>query len=888
MADAKEMSEAIKSRFSGNDESNKMQKYLLKQQFEGFSVSTSEGLHKGYDRFQTLLSQLEIHGAGVLHKDANQNFDDLYNNLSVFERNVKCTTVSSSNTQNVAFVSAENTSSTNEVSTAYSVSSPSVSKSQKEGSSSYTDEVIYSFFANQSSTPQLDYNDLEQINDDDIEEMYLKWKVAMISTRIKKFHKRTGRKLQFDTKDLSGHVEEDAQNYIMMAYSSSNSGFDNEVKSCSKACEESYARLKKLFDDQRDKLDDASVEITAYTLTLKKSVFMNKVSDLKDTPVNDRFADGMNAVPPPMIGNYMPSGPDVEIDYSKFTYDLKQTSADESDSKPKNESKVVYEPKVWTDAPIIEEYESDIDNDLVSNVQEDKEKTSFAFIESVKHVKTSRENIKETVTTNHSPKIKKQGRNRHTIKGLGYDFTIKSCFVCSSFSHLIRDCDFHEKRMAKQAELTKSKNKDDPHRALKDKRIFDSRCSRHMTGNKAHLADYQEFKGGYVAFRGSNRRIIGKRKIKTGRLDFEDVYYVEELMHYNLFFVSQMCDKKNKVLFTDTDCLVLSLDFKLLDKNQGISNKPQNKTPYELLTVKNQANKSAGPKEANNSANTQANDDQGANSKEIDLHKEHFVMPIWSAYSTTVKSSRDKIEKNTSFKTCEKPNASTSSTNLINTASTPLSIVGPSRAFNDGELSYHDPFKYALQDDPSMPHLEDIYAIYQMDVKSAFLYGIIDEEVYVSQPPGFVDPKFPNKVYKVVKALYGLHQAPRACVKTANTPIKTQKPLVIDKEAADVDVIPKTSHLYGVKRIFRYLKGQSKLGLSYPKVSSFDLEAYSDNDYAGANLDRKSTINFLVGDLSYGNAKSKLLWLLLLQRQNMLLLHTAVDKFMDSKSTIRL
>nr|GEY62642.1 hypothetical protein [Tanacetum cinerariifolium] len=177
----------------------KMQKDLLKQQFEGFFVSSSEGLHKGYDRFQTLLSQLKIHGAGVLHEDANQKF------LRVFERDVKGTTASSSsNTQNVAFVSANYTSSTNIVSTAYSVSSPSVSKSQQEGSSSYTDEVINSFFSNQSSAPQLDCDDLEKINDDDLVEMDLKWQVAMISMRIKKFHKRTGRKLQFDTKDTVG------------------------------------------------------------------------------------------------------------------------------------------------------------------------------------------------------------------------------------------------------------------------------------------------------------------------------------------------------------------------------------------------------------------------------------------------------------------------------------------------------------------------------------------------------------------------------------------------------------------------------------------------------------------------------------------------------------
>nr|GEU47823.1 hypothetical protein [Tanacetum cinerariifolium] len=110
---------------------------------------------------------------------------------------------------------------------------------------------------------------------------------------------------------------------------------------------------------------------------------------------------------------------------------------------------------------------------------------------------------------------------------------------------------------------------DDPHKALKDKGIVDSGCSRHMKGNKAHLIDYQEFKDGSVAFGGSNGKITSKGKIKAGRLDFEDVYYVEELKRYNLFSMSQMCDKKNKVLFTDTDCLVLSPDFKLPDESQA-------------------------------------------------------------------------------------------------------------------------------------------------------------------------------------------------------------------------------------------------------------------------------------------------------------------------------
>ncbi|GJZ34699.1 hypothetical protein Tco_0580516 [Tanacetum coccineum] len=74
MTDAKEIWNAIKSRFGGNDESKKMQKYILKQQFEGFIVSNTDGIHKGYERFQNLLSQLEIHGAGVSTEDANQKF----------------------------------------------------------------------------------------------------------------------------------------------------------------------------------------------------------------------------------------------------------------------------------------------------------------------------------------------------------------------------------------------------------------------------------------------------------------------------------------------------------------------------------------------------------------------------------------------------------------------------------------------------------------------------------------------------------------------------------------------------------------------------------------------------------------------------------------------
>ncbi|GKC35556.1 putative ribonuclease H-like domain-containing protein [Tanacetum coccineum] len=126
-----------------------------------------------------------------------------------------------------------------------------------------------------------------------------------------------------------------------------------------------------------------------------------------------------------------------------------------------------------------------------------------------------------------------------------------------------------------------------PQYALQDQGIFDSGCSRHMTGNKFYLSDYQDIDGGFVAFGGSSKggKITGKGKIRTRKLDFEDVYFVKELK-FNLFSVSQMCDKKNSVLFTKTECLVLSPDFKLLDESQVLLKIPRQNNMY-IFDLKN-------------------------------------------------------------------------------------------------------------------------------------------------------------------------------------------------------------------------------------------------------------------------------------------------------------
>ncbi|GJR57074.1 hypothetical protein Tco_1499236 [Tanacetum coccineum] len=171
--DAKTLWEAIKTSFGGNKESKKIQKTILKQQYENFVASRSEGLDKTYDRFQKLISQLEIHGEDISQEDANLkllrslplvwnnialimrnksdldtlSMDDLYNNLKVYKAEIKGQSSSSLNSQNVAFVSSKNTSSTNEVvNTAHDVSTASLQG--QVSSLTYADDVMFSFFAN--------------------------------------------------------------------------------------------------------------------------------------------------------------------------------------------------------------------------------------------------------------------------------------------------------------------------------------------------------------------------------------------------------------------------------------------------------------------------------------------------------------------------------------------------------------------------------------------------------------------------------------------------------------------------------------------------------------------------------------------------------------------
>ncbi|GJU24031.1 putative ribonuclease H-like domain-containing protein [Tanacetum coccineum] len=432
--------------------------------------------------------------------------------------------------------------------------------------------------------------------------------------------------------------------------------------------------------------------------------------------------------------------------------------------------------------------------------------------------------------------------------------------------------------------------KGNPKSILQDHAVVDSGCSSHMTGNKAYLSDYKDYNRGFVAFETDPKggKIIGKGQIRTANLDFDDVYFVDELK-FNLFSVSQMCDKKNSVLFTDTECLIMSPSFKLIDESQVVLRAPRQNGVYSLDL------KNIVPSRGITCLYANATTDESklwhrrlghVNFKNINkLVKGHLVRGLPSKVfmngHTCVACKKGKQHKASCKakleRTIRKPlellhmdlfgpvfDAST-----LPNANLPIDPNMPdleddSNVFpNDGIFSgaYDDEDVGAEANFNNMDNINDVspiptlrvykdqpkeepktipqaledetwveamqeellqfklqkawilvdllfrkkaistkweegidydevfapvarieairlflafasfigFLVYQMDVKSAFLYGTIEEEVYVHQPSGFVDPAYPNKVYKVIKALYGLHQAPRAWYATLSS-----------------------------------------------------------------------------------------------------------------------
>ncbi|GJR60544.1 retrovirus-related pol polyprotein from transposon TNT 1-94 [Tanacetum coccineum] len=198
--DAKLFLEAIEKRFGGNEATKNTQMNLLKHQYENFTTTSLEMLDQTFDRLQKLRSKADLD---------TMRMDDLYNNLKVYEPEVKGIFSSSSSTQNMAFVFSSNnkTNSSNEavnVVDGVTTSSTQVNTTYSTNIDNLSDAVICSFFASQPNNPQLAHEDLQQIYPDDIEEMDLRWQMAMLTIRARMFFKNTRMKLTINGNEIKG------------------------------------------------------------------------------------------------------------------------------------------------------------------------------------------------------------------------------------------------------------------------------------------------------------------------------------------------------------------------------------------------------------------------------------------------------------------------------------------------------------------------------------------------------------------------------------------------------------------------------------------------------------------------------------------------------------
>nr|GEV74206.1 reverse transcriptase domain-containing protein [Tanacetum cinerariifolium] len=471
------------------------------------------------------------------------------------------------------------------------------------------------------------------------------------------------------------------------------------------------------------------------------------------------------------------------------------------------------------------------------------------------------------------------------------------------------------------------------HPQKEDQGCVDSGCSRHMVGNMSYLSDFKEFDGGYVTFRGGanggkNTEIenLVDKKVKVIRCDngiefknsvMNDFYAMKGIKRkFSVARTPQqngVAERRNKTLIEAARTILAN--FKL----------PTTFWAKPITTVCYVQNRNASNDEPQPFSDSKHKDVVGV-SEESKINNQ------------------EKFENNTQDVNTDGPSINNASTNcgvLTRRMTKTTKDQGFISAVYEGKthedlhtclfacfLSQEEPKKvWTLVDLPYGKRVigtkwvfrnkkDDrgiviknkarlVAQVYQMDMNNAFLYGRIEDEVYVCQSPAFEDPDHPDKDKYADEILkkFGF-----STVKTACTPMETSKPLLKHAEAEDVDVnlyrsmigsliyltalrpdimfvvcacvifqvTPKVSHLYAVKRIFGYLKGQPKLGLWYPKDSPFDLEAYTDSDYDDASLDKKSIIGVAIDKILDSKLNAGL-WIQF---------HEYQDFFIDNESAI--
>nr|GEY28218.1 hypothetical protein [Tanacetum cinerariifolium] len=473
----------------------------------------------------------------------------------------------------MAFISsAKNSSGNGEVNTA---SIPTTSTQVSPTSANVTAASISldtaCALASQSNGSQIKYEDINQINEDDIEEMDIKWNMTLLSMRADRFWKKTGKKISIQGNDVAGfdkskdwsymaneeedHAlvadEEAPTEFALIAKSNSENKvkarlveFKNqEIKFCEKirclkfkveSKDNRIERLTKELEELKKEKEGLDSKLTVLFPSLPAQVYSPPKKDMSWTGLPE-FADDT-------ITDYSRPSPSIESN----SINLQNSDSSISENEESSES-IMSKPMI--------KFVKAADSPTVINTNKDEtiKKPSVKYAEMYR--KTSK-----------SSNVRGNQRNWNNLKSqqVGENFLMKKRHVTNVVILIIWPMT-----------VGNSKNKID------NKGYWDSGCSRYMTGNISYHSNYEPFDRGYVSFGQGGCKITGKGTIKTGKLEFENVYFVKDLK-YNLFSVSQICDNKNSVLFTDSECIVLGRDFKLRDDTNVFLKTPRQHNMYSI------------------------------------------------------------------------------------------------------------------------------------------------------------------------------------------------------------------------------------------------------------------------------------------------------------------
>ncbi|GJV60350.1 putative ribonuclease H-like domain-containing protein [Tanacetum coccineum] len=557
-----------------------------------------ESLDSIFNRLQKLVSRLAILGVADIE---TMSIDDLYNNFKIVEQEVKKTIGASTSTQNLAFMTASSTSSTNNVNTGNpkvsTVSSNVNTASTKDSTANLSDATVYAFLTNQPKGSQLVHEDLEQIHDDDLEEMDLKWQLALLSMRARRFYQRTGKKITINGSDTVGFdksknwsqdnskrivnvedtsskailaidgigfdwsdmAEEQVQtNMALMAFSDSEKNevlFGEEITVLKRevGCKDyKISVLKTEFEKVKQEKEGIDFKIAKFNNASKN------LEKLLASQITEKSKKGLGyhvvALPHPLSLN---APTKLDLSYSGLDefkepefngYGPRDTvlkSTNDCDKESDNS-------KENTEDSLKKEQVSDIESSSIESPLKVDKETVIDWKETVFHTakkvefikpKNSEKPVEKTVRYAEMYINHKVNTVRPRVVNTASPDTAPVNIVRANEVNAVKPsaCWVWRPTRPNDASLGNLQ--------LNDKGFVDSGCSRHMTGNIAYLSNFKEFNGGRVTFRGGayGGRISGKGTLKTDSLDFDDVYFVKEL-NFNLFSVSQILPDENQIL----------------------------------------------------------------------------------------------------------------------------------------------------------------------------------------------------------------------------------------------------------------------------------------------------------------------------------------------------